>query len=201
MGDSWNTRTPSFADLNPIRNFKDFRNKNTSCIGHYQPSSAPKVFETVSIDDLYKTAYGHYPRFKLETFSEHEKESGVNPHPAASWRAKFEYMLAIWEKQNAQLTKATAQIQAYTAESAKAIDLIKTKNAESAKAIDLIKIKNAELAAAKEQIQTHATESARAIDLIKTISDAITNKDEQIETLKRELAATRQATEEDPTKP
>lgn len=186
MGDSWNTRTLSFADLNPIRNFKDFRNKNTSCIGHYQSSSASKVFETVSIDDLYKTAYGHYPHFKLETFSEHEKESGVNPHPAASWRAKFEYMLAIWEKQNTQLTKAIAQIQAYTVESARAIDLIKTKSAE--------------LAAANAEIQTHKAESARAIDLIKTISDAITDKDEQIETLKRKLAE-RQATEEDPTKP
>jgi hypothetical protein len=104
MGDSWNTRTLSFADLNPTRRFKDFKDKNTSCIGMAkQPMDiAEKVMKDVTLETLYQTAYEKQPHFiKLPDFSETERASGINPHPAASWRAKFEFMLVMWEKKNA----------------------------------------------------------------------------------------------------
>jgi hypothetical protein len=101
MGDSWNTRTLSFADMNPTRRFKDFKDNNTSCIGMVNPSMdiAEKAMKGVTLETLYQTAYGKQPHFiKLPDFSETERASGINPHPAASWRAKFEFMLVMWEK-------------------------------------------------------------------------------------------------------
>ena len=100
MGDSWNTRTLSFADMNPTRRFKDFKDNNTSCNGMVKQSMdiAEKAMKGVTLETLYQTAYGKHPYFKLADYGETERASGVNPLPAASWRAKFEFMLVMWEK-------------------------------------------------------------------------------------------------------
>ena len=80
MGDSWNTRTLSFADMNPTRRFKDFKDNNTSCIGMVNPSMniAEKAMKGVTLEELYQTAYGKQPHFiKLPDFSETERASGI----------------------------------------------------------------------------------------------------------------------------
>ena len=62
---------------------------------------AEKVMKDVTLETLYQTAYGKHPYFKLVDYGETERASDVNPLPAASWRAKFEFMLVMWEKKNA----------------------------------------------------------------------------------------------------
>lgn len=63
-----------------------------------------EALKDITLEQLYQTVYGKYPGIKtLDDVTETEPASGVNPHPAASWRAKFEFMFEQWEQERCQL--------------------------------------------------------------------------------------------------
>jgi hypothetical protein len=63
---------------------------NTSCIGLPAPwcDYANESMKDVSL----QTIYNSYSQSR-----DVEQPSGINPHPAASWRAKYDYTLVLWK--------------------------------------------------------------------------------------------------------
>jgi len=78
---------------------------NTSCLGLPAPWStyAEQSMKDVSLKTVYLSySQGH----------EREIASGINPNPAASWRAKYDFMLVKWHdditERDSRISKLTA---------------------------------------------------------------------------------------------
>ena len=95
---------------------------NTSSLGLPVPWCyyAEQSMKDVSL----KTVYLSYSQSH-----EQETPSGINPNPAASWRAKYDYMLVKW---NEDMTERDAQIARLTATNRVFFTELEQKHAEIA---------------------------------------------------------------------
>ena len=81
---------------------------NTSCLGLPVPwaNYAEQSMKDVSLKTVYLSySQGH----------ERDVPSGVNPNPAASWRAKYDYMLVKWHNDVEERDKQIAILEAANA--------------------------------------------------------------------------------------